>query len=252
MSTSMTGDRELTLFRQQHYGMFVTLLANEPTDELLQALRRGIDQRAEAAAGLHPELGKGWETLARVLPALDGDKATAEFLTLFIGPRQPETTPYESWYLTGQLFQRPLVAVRGFMAELGLEREEKRFPEPEDVLAFELEIMNWLVTRQLEAQAPEAEVEWLDRQQRFLREHLLIWAPEFTEDLERAKSAELYKGVAQLLRGFLAWERYEFQQRGMTPAESLEDARKHYPQRPRYPGPIVDEQFQDLPPPKPV
>jgi len=241
MTSMTTDDRELALFRQQHYGLFVTLFANEPTDELLEALGRDIGPRAEAAAMLHPELGQGWDKLASVLPATNGEKATAEFLTLFIGPLQPEATPYESWYLTGQLFQTPLVAVRGFMGELGLERQEARFPEPEDVLAFELEIMNWLASRQLEAQDDAEEAEWLDRQQRFLQEHLFVWTPAFTVDLENAKSAHLYQGVAQLLRGFLAWERNEFMRRGMGPVESLEDARKRYPQRPRYRGPVAEE-----------
>jgi TorA maturation chaperone TorD len=250
MTDEMGGDREVAQFRQQHYGLFVTLLANEPTTDLLAALGRDIGVRAEAARALHPLLGQGWETLAEVLPGLDADAATAEFLRMFIGPFQPESTPYESWYLTGQLFQKPLVDVRGFMKELGLEREEQRFPEPEDVLAFELEIMNWLVTRQLAAQSPQKEAEWLQRQEQFLREHLLVWAPACTEDMERTKSALFYRGVAQLLRGFLAWERAEFQRRGMGVVNTLEQARKGYSQVGRYRGPIAEEQFNAAPPPK--
>jgi TorA maturation chaperone TorD len=247
----MTGDQELTQFRQQHYGLFVTLFANEPTAELLAALGQNIAERTEAALGLHPQLGQGWVTLADVLPALDAQSATDEFLRLFIGPMQPEATPYESWYLTGKLFQRPLVAVKNFMSQLGLEREEKRFPEPEDVLAFELEIMNWLVTQQIAAQSPEEEAEWVNRQGQFLKEHLLVWAPACTEDVERARSAVLYRGVAQLLRGFLAWEQSEFQRRGMGKVETIEEARKHHPQTTRYRGPIADELLQAKAAPKP-
>ena len=243
-------DREVAQFRQQHYALFVTLLANEPTTEILAALRRDIATRAEAARGLHPLLGQGWETLAEVLPQMDAEAANTEFLRLFIGPFQPECTPYESWYLTGQLFQRPLVGVRAFMKQLGLEREEQRFPEPEDVLAFELEIMNWLVTRQLAAQSPKEEGEYLQRQEQFLREHLLVWAPACAEDLQRTKSAVLYRGVAQLLRGFLAWERTEFQGRGMGEVSTLEQARKGQFGAGRYRGPIAEEQFNTAPPPK--
>ncbi len=245
------GDRELAEFRQQHYGLFVALFAAEPTADLLAALGKEIESRAEAARMLHPLLGQGWDLLAEVLPGLDAQAATDEFLRLFIGPLQPETTPYESWYLTGQLFQKPLVAVKGFMGLLALEREEKRFPEPEDVLAFELEIMNWLISRQLTAQSDEDAAGWLRRQQQFLQEHLLIWAPACTEDMERAKSAVLYRGVAKLLRGFLAWERSEFQRQGMGDVSSLEEARKRYPQTGRYRGPIAEEQFKNLQPPKP-
>jgi TorA maturation chaperone TorD len=250
MTAHMIGDRELAAFRQQYYGLFVSLFAREPTEELLRILGQDIYVRADATAALHPELGLGWETMAGVLPAQTPEKATEEFLRLFIGPLQPEATPYESWYLTGQLFQRPLLAVREFIQALGLERDEERFPEPEDVIAFELEIMNWLVTRQMEAQTPDEEAAWLQRQQQFLKEHLLVWVPALTVDLERAKSANFYKSVAKLLRGFLVWEQVEFERGGMGKVLTLEEARARYPQRPRYRGPIAEEQFEKTPPPK--
>lgn len=251
MDSHMLGDRELAAFRQQYYGLFVSLFSKEPTEELLRALAKDIHVRAGATRALHSALGEGWDALAAALPDQSAEQANDEFLRLFIGPLQPETSPYESWYLTGQLFQRPLVAVRDFIQALGLERDEARFPEPEDVLAFELEVMNWLVTRQLEAPTPDEEAAWLEHQRQFLQAHLLVWVPAFTADLERAKSARLYKAVARLLRGFLAWERLEFEQAGMGKVPTLEEARARYPQRPRYRGPIADEQFTGTPPAKP-
>jgi TorA maturation chaperone TorD len=188
-------DRELAQFRQQYYGLLVNLLSREPTAEVLAALGAGISERAEAARALHPLLGEGWDRLAKLLPALTAASAEEEFLALFIGPFQPAVNAYESWYLTGQLFQAPLIAVRRFLAQVGLERKEAEYPEPEDALAFELEVMNWMLTRQLAAASAEEGREWLHRQSAFLKDHLLIWAPKFTEDLETAEKARLYGGV---------------------------------------------------------
>jgi TorA maturation chaperone TorD len=236
----MVGDRELAQFRQQYYRLLVNLLSQEPTAEKLHALGQNIAERAEGSWGLHPLLGEGWTTLAAVLPGRDEDAAREEFLRLFIGPLQPVLTLFESHYLTGKLFQKPLADVREFMRQVGLERIEERFPEPEDGLVFELEIMNWLVTRQLAASSPEEENDWLHRQGDFLKHHLLVWGPAGAEDMERAEPAVLYRGVGLLARGLLALERQWFQARGLTDVETLEQARRRHAQAGVYRGPIFD------------
>jgi TorA maturation chaperone TorD len=241
-------DRELAQFRQQYYGLLVNLLSREPTAEVLAALGAGISERAEAARALHPLLGEGWDRLAKLLPALTAASAEEEFLALFIGPFQPAVNAYESWYLTGQLFQAPLIAVRRFLAQVGLERKEAEYPEPEDALAFELEVMNWMLTRQLAAASAEEGREWLHRQSAFLKDHLLIWAPKFTEDLETAEKARLYGGVALLLRGLLSMERQRLQGMGVPSIETLDQARRRYGSPRGFRGPLFDPGSSNAPP----
>jgi TorA maturation chaperone TorD len=236
-------DREWAQLRQQYYGLSVSLLAKEPTGALLALLRDGIAARSDAARALHPLLGEGWDAMAEALTEATEQSANDEFLRLFIGPFQPEVTPYESHYLTGQIFQQPLIAVRTFLGQVGLERDEARFPEPEDALAFEMETMNWLLTRQSSAASPEEAAEWLHRQGAFLKHHLLVWGPACAEDIRAAKSAALYKGVGKLIAGFLAWELQQFQLAGLGPVETLEQARRHHSQFRRYSGPLIEDQF---------
>jgi TorA maturation chaperone TorD len=138
------------------------------------------------------------------------------------------------------LFQTPLVGVRGFLGQIGLERQVQDYPEPEDSLAFELEVMNWLLTKQLAAEAPEEQREWSHRQNAFLVQHLLIWGPRCSEDLEATKSATLYKGVALLLRGLLALERQRLIGHGISECETLEQARKRYGSPRAFQGPLFD------------
>ena len=237
---SPSDERDLSQFRLQYYGLLSNLLAREPTEEILGVMRNGIAERADASRGLHPELGEGWDHLRGVLPRLNADEAEAEFLKLFIGPYQPELNPYESWYLTGQLFQAPLIALRKFLGQMGLEKQEEAFAEPEDYLAFELEVMKWLLTRQLAAASPEEEREWLHRQAAFLTGHLLLWGPQCSQDMETAKSAVLYKGVARLLRGLLAMERQRLQGAGIAEFETLDQARKRYGSPRTFQGPLFD------------
>ena len=240
MSETRIEDRELTEFRQQYYGLLVNLLSREPTGALLEAISQGIGERAEAARGLHPLLGEAWDHLEKVLPGLSVETAEEEFLKLFIGPFQPEMNAYESWYLTGQLFQAPLAHVRGFLRQVGLERQEQHYPEPEDALAFELEVMNWLITRQLAAGSEEEQREWMHRQSAFLTQHLLIWVPRCSEDMEATKSASLYKGVAKLISGLVAIERQRLMGHGISQFESLDQARKRYGSPRTFQGPVFD------------
>jgi TorA maturation chaperone TorD len=237
---NLAEERESAEFRLQYYSLLANLLAREPTDEILGVMRNGIAGRAKAARELHPMLGAGWDHLQQMLPNLNAGSAEAEFLRLFVGPYQPELNPYESWYLTGQLFQTPLIALRKFLGQIGLEKREEAFAEPEDYLAFELEVMKWLLTQQLAAGSPEEEREWLHRQAAFLTGHLLIWGPHCSEDMEAAKSAVLYKGVAMLVRGLLAMEKQRLQVTGSAEIETLEQARKRYGSPRTFQGPLFD------------
>ncbi len=148
--------------------------------------------------------------------------------------------PYESLYLAGNLFKEPLIRVRGFMQQVGLEKNDAEFPEPEDVLAFELEIMNWLVSKQLAAATEEEAEGWVASQAEFLKRHLLIWGPVCAADIEKAEGADFYRGVAALLAGFLDMERVQFHGVGPERIETLEEARRRYGHRRSWRGPTFD------------
>lgn len=237
----MIGDTELLTFRRGYYDLLVGLFGQEPTAELLTPLREGLEERTRAAAGLHPLLGKGWEEIGHSLagngPGAAAVAAAEEFTRLFLGPLAPEVNPYESYYLTGKLFDRPLVAVRGFLQKVGVERRED-YPEPEDSLVFELEVMRQLIARQRAEQNPDGEARWVHLQAAFLKQHLLVWAPACARDLEQAKGAGFYRGVAKLLRGFLELELELFRDWGPLPLRSLEEARQSYLGQGGWKGPI--------------
>lgn len=239
----MIGDRELLTFRQGYYDLLVSLLWKEPTSELLAALLQGIDERIQGARNLHPVLGEGWEQIKSFLNrAPHGqltETVTDEYTQLFIGPFAPKVNPYESFYLTGRLLDRPLADLRTFLKAIGIEKQEG-YAEPEDFLAFELEVMRWLIGKQMAATDPEEEKRWLRYQSDFLREHLLVWVPTCTQDTERAHGANFYRGAAMILRGFLELECTLFREWGLDKIASLEEARQRYGAIPTWKGPTFE------------
>lgn len=236
----MNGDSEFAAVRQKYYSLLVRLLWKEPEPELVRSLEEGIEERAEEAAEIAPLMAEGWRAIRRYLKEKDPADAADEFTELFIGPHAPDVTPYESYYLTGGLFRQPLVAVRQFMSRAGLEKKEGELSEPEDFLAFELEIMNWLVGKQLEAKTEEAEEPWIELQADFLKTHLLVWVPECAKDMESARHAVLFRGVGKVLRGFLELEKEVFQDRGPQRVETLAEARKRLGGEQAFKGPMMD------------
>ena len=239
----MASDRDILLFRQGYYNLLVALFWKEPAAELLLHLSDGISERIQAARNLHPLLAEGWEEIRRFFtetPPEDLAETVAdEYTRLFIGPYDSTVNPYESFYLTGRLLDRPLANVRTFLKAVGIERQEG-YSEPEDFLAFELEVMRWLTGKQTTAAEPEEETRWLRLQAEFLKEHLLIWAPTCAEEIERSQGANFYRGSTMILRGFLEMERVLLREWGLDKVSSLEEARQLYKTIPMWKGPTFD------------
>ena len=239
----MIGDRDLLAFRQGYYDLLVSLFWKEPHGDLLAVLRQGIEDRAGGARHLHPLLGEGWAEIKRFLDAVALDHLAEtvadEYTRLFIGPHAPEIHPYESYYLTGRLLDRPLASIRGFLQEIGIEKEGT-YAEPEDCLAFELETMRRLIARQGSTSDPDEEARWITHQAAFLKQHLLVWGPAAAGDLAGAKGAAFYRGLARILQGFLEFERDLFKDWGPETIQSLEEARRRLSGSGAWRGPIFD------------
>ena len=236
----MIGDRELATLRKLYYSLLVQLLWKEPDLELVSSLKEGLDERARAAGHLNERLGEGWQIIGAYLKKSDLSNLAEEFTYLFMGPYGAKINAYESMYAAGGLFKAPLIEVRDFMDRVGLKKIDKDYAEPEDVLAFELEIMNWLIQKQMEAKGEKEEVRWLEAQADFLKRHLLVWGPACATDIENADIAQFYRGVGVLLGGLLEMEKLNFHGIGPESIESLEEARRRHGTKSGWKGPTFD------------
>jgi len=251
----MSDDRDLLVFRQSYYALLVSLFWKEPAKDVLLSLSNGIKERTEAAHNLHPLLAQGWEELERFLVATSSEQLAVtvadEYTRLFVGPYGVEINPYESFYLTGNLLDRPLAELRTFLKAVGIEKEAG-YPEPEDFLAFELEVMRWLISKQIAATEPDEGQRWLRLQLDFLKEHLLVWAPACAEEIEKAKNADFYRGGAMILRGFMEVERIICREWGLDKVVSLDEVRQRWRAIPAWKGPTFDFSVEETkgPPPR--
>ena len=232
----MLRDPDFIQFRQTYYRLFVQLLWKEPEAAFVAALRDDMPARVEAAASVHPLMGSGWQIIDDYLADHSPGAVAVEFNQLFLEPFAKGIRPYASYYLTGQFFTEPLKAWRGFLKQLGVEKPPG-FTDPEDVLAFELDVMRWLIDKQA---ATDNADRWLRLQVTCLKEHVLVWAPSCAGDIEQAPQAVFYRGAAQLLRGFLEVEQSLFRDWGLDRVATLAEARAHYGAGPEWRGPLFD------------
>jgi len=235
---SLLSEPDIVQFRREYYELLARLLAAPPDAALLATLREGIAERAVGAAQVHAQMGAGWRTMDEALAAADTEALADEFTRLFVGPYAQFINPYQSFYLTGALYGKPLADVRAFMARQSLEPGDAERKEPEDALDFELGIMARLVARQ-QAGGDVDPAALLEPQREFLARHLLVWAPLCVADIEAKPDAAFYKGVAQLLGGFFEVERDFFVEDGGLEVETLAAARQRY-HATAFKGPIFD------------
>ena len=144
------------------------------------------------------ELGQAWSALATAADHVEHGPLDDEFHDLFIGIGRGELVPYASWYRTGFLMDRPLVALRRDLALLGFERQQS-VREPEDHAAAIAEVMGLL--------ADPGEGQDESTQRIFFSEHIDSWMPDFFADMQTAQSADFYRAVGRLGAAFVEFER---------------------------------------------
>jgi len=184
--------REIDAHRAALYALLARALSGPPDDDFLTTLR--------SLEGDDTALGLALAELAGAA-AQPATEIEQEYSRLFYGMGQGgEVLPYASYYLTGNLHDRPLADLRGDMARLGIARAGDT-TEPEDHIAILLEMMHGLILGGFGAGAAD-----VGEQVRFYDAHLTTWASDFFEDLEAAESARFYAALARVGRAYLAVE----------------------------------------------
>jgi len=148
-------------------------------------------------------LEASWGELVAAARRLDAAQIAAEFDTLFQGVGKPEVFLYGSFYLAGKLNEKPLVAVRHSLRELGLARSET-VNETEDHLASLCEVMRYLIA------GDDAGLSNLATQRRFFDAHLRGWVDSMCSAIEAHPDADFYAALARFTRDFFAVEGQAF------------------------------------------
>jgi len=187
------------LARAEVYGLLAALFYAPPDAALHEQFQVAVTEAPVAGAFLEA----GWSDLVAAARRLDPAQIAREFDTLFQGVGKPEVFLYGSYYLAGKLNEKPLVALRHSLRELGLARSEA-MNETEDHIASLCEVMRYLIAGE------DAGVSNLAAQRLFFDAHLRGWVDSLCTAIEAHPSADFYAALARFTRDFFAVERQAF------------------------------------------
>jgi len=184
--------------RAGFYALLARVLAHPMDDETLEIVR-GLADHEDGTP-----LGDALASFGKLCLRTPRAKAEEEYTDLFYGTGAGgEITPYASFYTTGLVYDKPLAALRGDMARLGIETAPGN-EEPEDHIASLCEMMHGLLVGAFGGAKGRAQAKV------FFETHLAPWAGKCFADLEKAPSAVLYMPLGTIGRLFMEIEREVF------------------------------------------
>jgi TorA maturation chaperone TorD len=173
--------------RSKTYWLIARLVLERPCAAFLAEFGSTLPHPADAAA--RAALGD-----PKALEALEID-----YTRLFAGltGRHGAPAPFESVALESRLMGDSTMAVEAAYREAGF---DPPVPEagPPDHLGAELRFLSLACYREMEAwQAGDsaAAAAWIERERRFLDEHLLAWVPGHCERLAQAAETPFYRAI---------------------------------------------------------
>ncbi len=185
--------------RAEVYGLLAALYYAPPSAELLAQLRVAVTE-APAAGGF---LEEPWRQFVGTVRELSDEQVANEYDALFGGVGKPEVYLFGSYYLSGFLNEKPLAALRGDLAALGLARDET-MPETEDHFACVCEVMRYLIA------GDDVEIANLTQQQKFFSTHVQPWVPAMCEAITAHPKAKFYAALAAFTAAFVSVETQGF------------------------------------------
>ena len=198
--TLSSRDEGEELQRAELYGLLARLWLAPPDAALFGQFAVAVTEAPQRGAFLEAP----WQDLVAAMRASSVAAAAQEYEALFVGIGKPDVLLYASQHLAGALNERPLVAIRSDLAELGLARDPTA-RDTEDHLSFLFEVMRYLIA------GDDLAVCNLERQRRIFREHIQPWvASSLCDAIEAHPRAKLYAALAIFTRAFVQVEAQGF------------------------------------------
>jgi TorA maturation chaperone TorD len=185
--------------RAEIYGLLAALFYAAPAPALWENLRAAVTE-APAAGAL---LEGSWSEVVAAARTMSVEEVADEYDALFGGVGKPAVYLFGSHYLSGFLNEKPLAALRGDLAALGLDRDDD-MPETEDHYAYVCEVMRYLIAGE------DVEVANLTRQREFFTRHLQPWALQMCDAISAHPKARFYKSLASFTHTFTSVESQGF------------------------------------------
>lgn len=194
-----SADDSEELARAELYGLLARLWHEPPDAALLQQFAVAVTQAPQPGGFLQAP----WETLVSALRGCTVESAAEAFDALFGGVGKPEIFAFGSHHLAGFLNERPLALLRQDLAALGLSREEGG-AFTEDHVAFEFEVMRWLIA------GDDVALCNLEQQRRFFRAHVQPWVEGLCTQVAAHPRAQWLAALAGFTAAFMQVEAQGF------------------------------------------
>jgi len=165
-----------------------------------------------------PKIKRGFETLGGYLRKASQKSLSevkleldVDYANLFLGVKQKPAHPSESVYLSKEqsMYQEPRDRVLAAYWKAGIDKK-KEYTEPEDHIAVELQFMEYLCRRSVEAlqtgEVAEA-LRYMKTQEEFVNDHLARWVPRLAADILESGETDFYRGVALITDAFVATDK---------------------------------------------
>lgn len=200
---------ELFKRRADTYGLLSRLCRAEIDEPLLEELRRSTYKVRTGNA----HMDEGHRLIATALSGVWENTLTelsADYLRTFFGhgySGHAAAYPFESVYASEKrlLMGSARDEVLALYRAAGLDKRDS-WKEGEDHVALELEFMQILSTRTVEALCAgegDAALSWVRRQKAFLEDHLGSWVPLLASGMRNFAKTDFYQGLSHLLEGFV-------------------------------------------------
>lgn len=187
------------------YDVFFSMFVREPTGEIIDAWRKGLGAIHEA--GPDDSLGKPAGKLLEILTCENATwKVCEEYQRLFWLPDMHLVSLLASQYVDGKPFGKYLVRIREFIEKLPF-RKCDDYAEPEDSLAFHLDLMRQMVREENEASCLQAKSQWSALQNELVNGCMDQWVEKFLDQLDGREDQLFYAQVAIMLRAYFEIER---------------------------------------------
>jgi TorA maturation chaperone TorD len=183
--------------RAEFYALLARLYAASPDAPLLAAIGASTLWDDD---GINP-LASSWNRLVLASRVMDAEAAEQEYTDIFVGVGKSEVNPHGSHWLSGFMMEKPLVELRGELAQLGLGRQPG-VVMLEDHLGALFETMRILIAGQGDRRPAAPAV-----QQRFFDRQIAPWCFDCCNAVQQCSVANYYARVAELTSEFLAVER---------------------------------------------
>lgn len=130
------------------------------------------------------------------------DEMRWEFNTLFVGPRRPKASPYESVYFDYHLmFGKQTMEVREFYEKLGLKiKELDKFPD--DYIGFEFEYL-YFASYKIQNSSEDQKDEIVKNKLEFIKSHPQQWFYKFGENCDKFATQPVWQNLHSFLKLYL-------------------------------------------------